>query len=107
MQAAGGKHFGEPLPAAPGSLAKLGGSDVVLLFLESYGAAAFDHPRYGPALAPRIAALERSLRGAGFHMASARLESPTFRSEEHTSELQSLMRSSYAAFCLKTKNKAL
>src|SRR3546814_3456446 len=26
-----------------------------------------------------------------------------FRSEEHTSELQSLMRLSYAAFCLKTK----
>src|SRR3546814_1150536 len=25
------------------------------------------------------------------------------RSEEHTSELQSLMRTSYAAFCLKTK----
>src|SRR3546814_3563544 len=27
------------------------------------------------------------------------------RSEEHTSELQSLMRISYALFCLKTKNK--
>src|SRR3546814_7236287 len=27
------------------------------------------------------------------------------RSEEHTSELQSLMRSSYAVFCLKTKTK--
>src|SRR3546814_3480386 len=26
------------------------------------------------------------------------------RSEEHTSELQSLMRTSYAAFCLKKKN---
>src|SRR3546814_2350804 len=26
------------------------------------------------------------------------------KSEEHTSELQSLMRTSYAAFCLKTKN---
>src|SRR3546814_4087093 len=26
------------------------------------------------------------------------------RSEEHTSELQSLMRNSYAAFCSKTKN---
>src|SRR3546814_7723279 len=26
------------------------------------------------------------------------------RSEEHTSELQSLMRNSYAAFCLKKKN---
>src|SRR3546814_6587428 len=27
------------------------------------------------------------------------------RSEEHTSELQSLMRNSYAVFCLKTTNK--
>src|SRR3546814_2897035 len=27
----------------------------------------------------------------------------TFRSEEHTSELQSLMRNSYAVFCLKKK----
>src|SRR3546814_989778 len=29
----------------------------------------------------------------------------TLRSEEHTSELQSLMRISYAVFCLKKKNK--
>src|SRR3546814_1442047 len=29
------------------------------------------------------------------------------RSEEHTSELQSLMRISYAVFCLKTKKKTL
>src|SRR3546814_4183095 len=29
------------------------------------------------------------------------------RSEEHTSELQSLMRISYAVFCLKTKNKTI
>src|SRR3546814_5979047 len=28
---------------------------------------------------------------------------PAFRSEEHTSELQSLMRISYAVFCLKKK----
>src|SRR3546814_4695659 len=28
-----------------------------------------------------------------------------WRSEEHTSELQSLMRTSYAVFCLKTKNQ--
>src|SRR3546814_2919282 len=32
------------------------------------------------------------------------LDSPT-RSEEHTSELQSLMRTSYAVFCLKKKKK--
>src|SRR3546814_3400032 len=29
------------------------------------------------------------------------------RSEEHTSELQSLMRISYAVFCLKKKNKSI
>src|SRR3546814_8245635 len=29
------------------------------------------------------------------------------RSEEHTSELQSLMRISYAVFCLKKKNKTI
>src|SRR3546814_2581405 len=31
------------------------------------------------------------------------IEPPDTRSEEHTSELQSLMRNSYAVFCLKTK----
>src|SRR3546814_4536493 len=30
---------------------------------------------------------------------------PAIRSEEHTSELQSLMRISYAVFCLKKKNQ--
>src|SRR3546814_1341239 len=30
---------------------------------------------------------------------------PCMRSEEHTSELQSIMRSSYAGFCLKKKNR--
>src|SRR3546814_2253849 len=32
------------------------------------------------------------------------LDEDDFRSEEHTSELQSLMRISYAVFCLKKKN---
>src|SRR3546814_4224768 len=32
------------------------------------------------------------------------IQSETSRSEEHTSELQSLMRISYAFFCLKKKN---
>src|SRR3546814_5031449 len=32
---------------------------------------------------------------------------PVRRSEEHTSELQSLMRISYAVFCLKKKNKRI
>src|SRR3546814_965211 len=33
--------------------------------------------------------------------------SPTTRSEEHTSELQSLMRISYAVFCLKKKKSVI
>src|SRR3546814_5549168 len=38
-----------------------------------------------------------------FAMIASFLASQTFRSEEHTSELQSLMRISYAVFCLKQK----
>src|SRR3546814_5953948 len=38
------------------------------------------------------------------HVVTPRLGEPS-RSEEHTSELQSLMRISYAVFCLKTKHK--
>src|SRR3546814_6663138 len=36
-------------------------------------------------------------------VAERRADGPLTRSEEHTSELQSLMRSSYAVFCLKNK----
>src|SRR3546814_4163439 len=38
-------------------------------------------------------------------LAGALFGGTCFRSEEHTSELQSLMRISYAVFCLKKKNK--
>src|SRR3546814_7948480 len=49
------------------------------------------------------------LRGGGFemrrhHPARPAPRRPEIRSEEHTSELQSLMRISYAVFCLKKKN---
>src|SRR3546814_493894 len=50
----------------------------------------------------RILVLERS-RGVGL-VPSIQMYS-ALRSEEHTSELQSLMRISYAVFCLKKKNK--
>src|SRR3546814_5651467 len=49
-----------------------------------------------PPCARSPATRDRS-RQPSAHAASA-------RSEEHTSELQSLMRISYAVFCLKTKN---
>src|SRR3546814_9003245 len=41
---------------------------------------------------------DEALSGGNFHA-----EPVAFRSEEHTSELQSLMRISYAVFCLKKK----
>src|SRR3546814_1507680 len=49
-------------------------------------------------------AVVRLLVGLDAHFARADL-SPEARSEEHTSELQSLMRISYAVFCLKKKKK--
>src|SRR3546814_1998602 len=41
---------------------------------------------------------------AGRHESGRRRGRVVVRSEEHTSELQSLMRISYAVFCLKKKN---
>src|SRR3546814_9816684 len=44
-------------------------------------------------------ALARAVEGLGVD--------DTVRSEEHTSELQSLMRNSYAVFCLKKKTQSM
>src|SRR3546814_1373527 len=60
-------------------------------------------------LARRIDAVMR-FAGWKHHRAARRIERPSLdrfvgRSEEHTSELQSLLPISYAAFCLKKKNK--
>src|SRR3546814_6587890 len=46
---------------------------------------------------------ERARRVYDAHLARAKWMTQHGRSEEHTSELQSLMRISYAAFCLKKK----
>src|SRR3546814_1048994 len=53
---------------------------------------------------------ESKVRARGLALALARTHlgaghDVVVRSEEHTSELQSLMRTSYAVFCLKKKNK--
>src|SRR3546814_4815941 len=48
-----------------------------------------------------LAAMERSRHG---RWRQAARSVARIRSEEHTSELQSLMRTSYAVFCLKKKN---
>src|SRR3546814_3391723 len=50
---------------------------------------------------------EEKARGITINTAHVEYDSSVrhYRSEEHTSELQSLMRISYAVFCLKKKNK--
>src|SRR3546814_2956473 len=59
--------------------------------------------RQRPALHPRPVRLQHRRRRTG--VVAARNRRPVAaRSEEHTSELQSLMRISYAVFCLKKKN---
>src|SRR3546814_7531412 len=47
--------------------------------------------------------LDHDLGHVGKGMVNGPLKPPAARSEEHTSELQSLMRNSYAVFCLKKK----
>src|SRR3546814_9457456 len=61
------------------------------------------HPRPPGTPCPR----ERRRRRAGLLARGSRPVRAAFsgRSEEHTSELQSLMRNSYAVFCLKKKQK--
>src|SRR3546814_10920476 len=54
--------------------------------------------------AARMARAAHVERPRSDHFAAFRAEH-RLRSEEHTSELQSLMRNSYAVFCLKKKNK--
>src|SRR3546814_2419802 len=61
--------------------------------------------RRAPAFEQRGGA-QRVLQLLRHGLGALRAECELARSEEHTSELQSLMRISYAVFCLKKKNKA-
>src|SRR3546814_4660795 len=55
--------------------------------------------------AGRLAVGGKSMGGRMASLLADELAADALRSEEHTSELQSLMRISYAVFCLKKKNK--
>src|SRR3546814_5160418 len=58
----------------------------------------------GACYLPRAAAILDEVASLNAEISSSDA-APRGRSEEHTSELQSLMRISYAVFCLKKKNK--
>src|SRR3546814_3573342 len=59
--------------------------------------------RANTVLLSRLRATSAELLDGQQDVADATLDAQAFRSEEHTSELQSLMRISYAVFCLKKK----
>src|SRR3546814_10862901 len=62
--------------------------------------------RIARSAAPQAAELGKDgLQESQFQRRGACSRARTGRSEEHTSELQSLMRISYAVFCLKKKNR--
>jgi hypothetical protein len=67
-------------PSQPfaGDLAALRGVDVLLVFLESYGAAAFDDARYARRLQQPRADFAAMAAGAGREVLSAFVRSPTF-----------------------------
>src|SRR3546814_3864163 len=73
--------------------------------LEAPQSARHDRHGFHGAVLPGHRALGYPGQGRGSaHRVTARQRAPE-RSEEHTSELQSLMRISYAVFCLKKKKK--
>src|SRR3546814_9131348 len=84
---------GIPLAAGAG-LPGLDGAKIEVIFADSQG-----KPSVGQAEAQRLIDHEHVVALVGAYQSSVT------RSEEHTSELQSLMRISYAVFCLKKKTK--
>jgi hypothetical protein len=67
---------GVPLPQS--DLARLEGDDVLLMFLESYGAVTYDEPAIARIVAPARDELAHAAAATGRHVVSAYAASPTF-----------------------------
>src|SRR3546814_996334 len=97
---ANGRLFQRPLCVKVG-VQRGGGADPVPLFVQKVD------PMGDEAAFAGLCVLERLAQGR-LHTAAAAMakdDDVAHRSEEHTSELQSLMRISYAVFCLKKKKQ--
>jgi len=67
-----------PVSLAEPQLERVAGSDALVLFVESYGATAYDNPAVAARVAPAREAFANAVRESGRHAASAFVESPTF-----------------------------
>ena len=56
----------------------LGGANVFLIFVESYGVTLIEDAHHYDAIAPRYREMERRLKSAGYTFASSQIHSPTF-----------------------------
>ena len=61
----------------PGLLSRLEGRNVVVAFIESYGMAALEDPEFAATIRPRLDEAAARIEGAGLHMATGELASPT------------------------------
>ena len=71
-------HTLPPSPPMTADLALVDGADVFLVFMESYGAIAYERPDMAPQLAAARADLDAAIRNTGHEVVSAFVESPTF-----------------------------
>ena len=72
-----GQSLGEG-PALPTDLSAIGGADVLLVFVESYGAVTYDRPAFAQALESRRARFEEQAQASGLDVVSGFVVSPTF-----------------------------
>ena len=63
--------------AGPGTLAKLKGHNVLILFVESYGRASLDNPLYAPTQLATLLKAQAQLASQGLAMRSGWLDAPT------------------------------
>jgi phosphatidylglycerophosphate synthase len=68
----------DPSPPMDSDLALVKGADVLLVFLESYGAVSYDQPAFNRLLTPSRGQLEAAIRATGRDVVSTYVESPTF-----------------------------
>lgn len=66
----------DPFPSGAGLLDRLGGRDVLVIFIESYGRSSFDTPLYAQTHGPILRAAEQKLAAAGLQSRSGWLTSP-------------------------------
>src|SRR3546814_1047241 len=96
-------HDELPIPAEPAGVRQIVGRDGAEAEVEILTTRE-ELPWAGHMAVHALAEVYQRIRRAGTTLVFVNTRAQAERSEEHTSELQSLMRISYAVFCLNKKN---